>query len=88
MRITRDTLNVMRKITIRDLRNHGGAILQQVGRGEAVAITRDGEPMAHLQPLARAPVPANVLLRRWQKLPAVEPTRLKDDIDAALDPAL
>ena len=32
----------MSEITVRDLRNHGGAVLDRVARGEALTVTRDG----------------------------------------------
>lgn len=78
----------MTEIAVRDLRNHGGAILDQVASGEALTVTRDGHPIAELRPLPRRPIPAAVLLDRWRRLPAVDPAKLRADIDELLDPSL
>lgn len=78
----------MSEVTIRDLRHHGGDVLRRVAAGESVTVTRDGDPVAELRPLPRRPLPAGELLRRWRGLPAVDPQRLRDDIDAVLDPSL
>jgi prevent-host-death family protein len=78
----------MSEITVRELRNHGGDVLDRVARGEALIVTRDGEAIAELRPLARRPIPAAVLVQRWRRLPAVDPARLRADLDAALDASL
>lgn len=78
----------MSEVTVRELRNHGADVLQRVVRGEALTVTRDGEAIAELRPLRRRPVPAATLLARWRRLPAVDPAKLKADIDAATDAAL
>jgi prevent-host-death family protein len=78
----------MAHVAVRDLRNRGGEILNRVAAGEALTVTRDGEPVAELRPLPRRPVPARLLLKRWQRLPAVDPARLRADIDSVLDATL
>jgi prevent-host-death family protein len=78
----------MAEVAVRDLRNHGGEILNRVAAGEALTVTRDGEPIAELRPLPRQPVPARVLLQRWRRLPPVDPDQLRADIDSVLDSAL
>jgi prevent-host-death family protein len=78
----------MSEVAIRDLRNHGGEILDRVAGGEAMTVTRDGHPIAELRPLPRRPLQASLLLQRWRVLPAVDPARLRADIDELLDPAL
>jgi prevent-host-death family protein len=78
----------MAEVAVRDLRNHGGEILNRVAAGESLTVTRDGEPIAELRPLPRRPVPAGVLLQRWGRLPTLDPSRLRADIDAVLDPTL
>ena len=40
-------------VTVRDLRNRGGEVLDRVERGESVIVTRDGRPVAKLRPLPR-----------------------------------
>lgn len=75
----------MREITVRELRNRGGDVLERVARGEALTVTRDGQAIAELRPLRRRPIPAAVLVNRWRQLPAVDPARLRADIDELLD---
>jgi prevent-host-death family protein len=78
----------MREITVRELRNHGGDVLERVARGEALTVTRDGQPIAELRPLARRPIPAAVLVQRWRRLPGVDAVRLRADLDDVLDASL
>lgn len=75
----------MADVTIRDLRNHGGEIVDRVTSGEHVTITRSGRAVATLNPLRRAPLPAEVLRGRWQRLPPVDPDAMRRDIDNVLD---
>jgi prevent-host-death family protein len=75
----------MREVTVRELRHHGGDVLDRVSRGEALTVTRDGRPLAELRPLRRRTTPAAVLLERWRRLPPIDPARLKADVDAVLD---
>lgn len=74
----------MSEVTIRELRNRGGEVLDRVGRGEALVVTRDGRPVAELRPLPREAIGAATLLGRWRHLPPVDPARLRADIDAVL----
>jgi prevent-host-death family protein len=78
----------MNDVTIRDLRNRGGHVLDRVVRGETLTVTRDGKPVAELRPLDRTPLSAEVLLSRWQRLPRLYADRLKTDIDSVLDSTL
>jgi prevent-host-death family protein len=41
----------MSEISIRDLRNHGGEVIDRVEAGERLTVTRDGRPVAELRPL-------------------------------------
>lgn len=76
------------EVAVRDLRNHGGAILNRLAGGETLTVTRDGDPVAELRPLPRRPLQAGLLLERWHALPAVDPDKLRADIDELLDPGL
>ena len=78
----------MASVSIRELRNEGGRVIDRVASGEALTVTRDGEPVAELRPLARRTTSLSVLLERWAHLPAVDPVALRADIDATLDPSL
>lgn len=78
----------MSEITVRELRNRGGDVLDRVARGEALTVTRDGEPIAELRPLARRPLPAAVLVERWRRLPVVDAAKLRAELDDVLDGSL
>jgi prevent-host-death family protein len=78
----------MTEVTVRELRNHGGEILDRVASGETLTVTRDGRPIAQLHPLRRRPIPATLLLERWRRLPYVDPHRLRADVDSVVDPKL
>ena len=73
---------------MRDLRNHGGEVLDRVERGERVVITRDGRPVAELRPLPRRSARTAELIERRKPLPPVDEVALRRDIDAVLDPSL
>ena len=77
----------MANVTIRELRNQGGAVVDRAARGEAITITRSGKPVAELRPLA-PPLSAEALLGRWRRLPAVDPNALRADLDRVLDSRL
>lgn len=77
-----------RTVTIRDLRNRGGEILAEVARGEAMIVTRDGEPIAEIRPLPRRGVSTAELIARRRHLPDIDPDRLRADIDSILDQSL
>jgi prevent-host-death family protein len=78
----------MTNVTVRELRNDGGRILDRVASGEALVVTRDGTPVAELRPLRGSPLDAATLLDRWRHLPNVDPVRLRADIDSVMDPSL
>jgi prevent-host-death family protein len=75
----------MSEVSIRELRNHGGEVIERVVRGERLTVTRDGRQVAELRPLGRLPVKAGVLVERWSRLPRVDPERLRRDLDAVID---
>jgi prevent-host-death family protein len=75
------------EVSIRDLRNHGGDVIDRVASGERITVTRSGKPVAELRPL-RSAVPAEVLIQRRHHLPAVDPRALRADIDALVDGTL
>lgn len=78
----------MSEISIRELRNHGGDVVDRAARGERLTITRSGKPVAELRPLSREPIPLDVIIARRRGLPLVDPDQLRQDIDLVLDPAL
>jgi prevent-host-death family protein len=78
----------MSEVTIRELRNHGGEVVDRAARGEEIIITRDGKPVAELRPLRRQPLAAEALLTRWHRLPPVDYRTMRAELDEVLDPAL
>lgn len=78
----------MSEISIRELRNHGGEIVDRVAHGEHLTVTRDGKRVAQLLPLERQPLSIQALQRRWSKLPSMDPNSLRRDIDATIDQEL
>jgi prevent-host-death family protein len=86
--LTGDTLAVVKTVTVRELRNDGGAVLDRVARGEELIVTRDGVEVAELRPRRRpAPAPADLIERR-RHLPKVDPEGLRRDLDAVLNSAV
>lgn len=78
----------MGTVSIRELRNQGGDVIDRVAAGEPLTVTRDGRPVARLQPIRRSGLRSDVLLRRWRRLRAVDPGDFRRDIDAVLDDRL
>ncbi|MBA3420915.1 MAG: type II toxin-antitoxin system prevent-host-death family antitoxin [Thermoleophilaceae bacterium] len=78
----------MGAVSIRDLRNHGGDVVDRASRGEQVTIARAGQAVAELWPLPRPPLSVETLLARWRRLPDVDPAALRADIDETLDARL
>jgi prevent-host-death family protein len=76
----------MAGVSIRDLRNRGGDVVDRVARGEQVTITRAGKPVAQLGPIPRPALSATALLEPWHRLPRVDPGPLRADLDRLLDP--
>ena len=78
----------MATVSIRDLRNRGGEIVERATRGEPITITSSGTPVARLEPVRPTPLPAVTLLERWRGLPPVDAATLRADLDAVLDATL
>ncbi len=78
----------MADVTIRELRNHGGDVVDRVARGEHVIVTRRGKQVAELRPLRSAATPVSDLVRSRSHLPHVDPARLRSDLDAVIDASL
>lgn len=78
----------MTSVSIRDLRNHGGDVVDRVERGETVTVTRSGRPVAELRPVPKAGLTAEELLARCRRLPDIDPVALRRDVDAIVDTSL
>jgi prevent-host-death family protein len=75
-------------VSVRDLRNHGGEVIDRVLGGDTVVVTRAGHEVAELRPLKPPALDAATLLARWRNLPKVDPVRFRDDVDSVLDASL
>lgn len=78
----------MAEVSIRELRNRGGDVVDRAARGEPITITRAGKAVAELRPVSHPPLGAEALLARWRRLPPVDPAALRADIDEMLDTGL
>lgn len=78
----------MTSVSVRDLRNNGGRVLERVANGESLTVTLDGRPIAELRPVRGRALSASALLARWRRLPRVDPIQLRTDLDRVLDTAL
>lgn len=78
----------MGTVTIRELRNRGGEVVDRVAAGERITVTRDGRPVAELRPVRAGAVNARELLGRWRRLPHVDPVGARERLDRVLDPRL
>ena len=78
----------MSQVTIRELRNRGGEVIDRVEAGEHVVVTRSGKPVAELRALRKPGLSARALLRRWRHLPPMDAPRLRADLDSTVDPRL
>lgn len=83
--ITGDTVLRVADVTIRQLRNHGGDVVDRAARGEQITITRAGKAVAELTAVPAQSIRAQTLLDRWRRLPPLDPARLRADLDAVLD---
>ena len=78
----------MDRVNIRDLRNHGGEVIDRVAGGEAVVVTRSGKPVAELRPVLPDALDATTLLARWRNVPVLNAAALRADVDAVGDQSL
>jgi prevent-host-death family protein len=78
----------MDTVTIRELRNNGGEVVDRVAAGERLTVTRDGRPVAELRPLRSRGISSAELVQRWHRLPLVDADGLRRDVDDLLDQSL
>jgi prevent-host-death family protein len=69
----------MSNVSIRDLRNHGGDLVDRVLAGECLTVTKAGKAVAELRPLPKPGLDAAALLQRWKNLPPVDPEALRPE---------
>lgn len=73
-------------VSIRDLRNDGGRVLDRVESGEIITITRNGRPVAELRPLPRRALSLAELDDRFATLLPMDESAFRRDVDALIDP--
>ena len=78
----------MSKVSIRDLRNHGGDVVDRAARGERITITRSGRPVAELRRLSQEPLSAEELIARRKSAPPVDYEEMREELDAIIDQSL
>jgi antitoxin (DNA-binding transcriptional repressor) of toxin-antitoxin stability system len=78
----------MADVSIRDLRNHGGEVVDRAARGEQITITRSGKAVAELRALPARGRSREALIDAWRRLPPVDPVAFRKDVDRLLDATL
>ncbi len=78
----------MARVSIRDLRNHGGEVVDRAARGERITITRSGRAVAELRTLSQRALSSEELIERFKRLPRVDYNELRNDLDSVIDPQL
>ncbi|MGM7777039.1 type II toxin-antitoxin system Phd/YefM family antitoxin [Arthrobacter sp. KNU-44] len=78
----------MGTVTVRELRNHGGEVLERVAHGETLIVTRDGHEVAELQPVRRRSRRTEQLIASRRHLPRVDVETFRADLDEILDAGL
>ena len=78
----------MTEVTIRELRSHGGDVIDRAAAGERIVVTRAGRPVAELRPVRQPGLSSTTLVEQWRRLPPLDPDRLRRDLDSLVDPRL
>jgi prevent-host-death family protein len=76
------------EVSIRELRNRGGDIVDRAARGEPITITRAGKAVAELRPVSHPPLAAETLVARWRGLPPLDPDALRAELREIRDPSV
>lgn len=74
----------MREVSIRELSNEGGSVIERVLQGELIVVTKSGHPVAELRPVRKVPLTADRLVARWRTVPVIDLGALRADIDELL----
>ena len=75
----------MEEVSVRELCNCSGRILDRVEGGESMTITRDGNPVARLSPLPTPRLSASALVDLWKDVTVIDADALREDIGDVLD---
>ena len=75
-----------RTITQRELRNQSAAVLREVEAGRTIVVTRNGTPVAELQPIRpRRFVARAAIAQAAARAPRIDRDRFRADLDATVD---
>lgn len=72
-------------VSVCDLREHGGDLVERVRRGERIIITQSGRRVAQLVAIRERSVSLAALIERRRHLPPVDPAVLLTDCDSVVD---
>lgn len=78
----------MTSVTVRELRNHGGEVLDRVVAGERITITKHGRPVADLVPHRPRGTPRDVVIEHMRNLPPIDYKAMRAELDEIIDPRL
>lgn len=70
-------------MSIRELRNKGGEIVDRAASGKRITITRGGKPVAELSSL-RPELTADLILERFKSLPPIDYEAFRADVDEVM----
>jgi prevent-host-death family protein len=73
----------MSDVSIRELRNQGGEIVDRAAGGERITITRGGKPVAELSPLNPEPT-SEVILERFRGMAPIDYEAFRADVDEVM----
>lgn len=75
------------EVSIWELRNKGGELVDRVARGESLTVTRSGRPVAELRPPGRELLAIEELIARRRRLPGLDLAVFREDLDRILYPS-
>lgn len=75
-------------VTIKELRMRGGEVVDRVAAGVPAVITRDGRPVARLEPLPAEALDVRAIVERFRRLPPMNAEALRRDVDSVVDQSL
>lgn len=78
----------MGTVNVRELRNHGGEVLDRVAAGEVIIVERSGKPVAQLTRLPQKGLSTPELIEEVRRLPPVDYEAMRRELDEIIDPSL
>ena len=79
-------MRMQKTISEGELRNESCAVLREVRGGRTFVVTRNGEPIAELQPIRRRTfVSRGVIAEAASNAPPIDAEQFRNDVDATID---